>query len=212
MATPVLTSLYPTYQLSLNYWKDWFLLESQNISIIINFYLSTNQPTVNITQQKQLYSKSSQTFSRQPTKENSHFSSYLIYRQHLTPWITTYFAGDCNIPLASTDLHSTGSGPISTDENARLRLVTQLRRGFCQSAVFLRNRFSLQPSSQYILRTCQESSPAMGCDHTSMPTTRRFTVTVMSTTLQSFPRWSRRALTTSTNGWNRVAYKLNSNN
>ena len=46
----------------------------------------------------------------------------------------------------------------------------------------------------------------MGCDHTSMPTTRRFMVTVMSTTLQSFPHWSRHALTTSTNGWNRVAY------
>ena len=59
--------------------------------------------------------------------------------------------------------------------------------------MFLRDRFSVQPSSQYILRTCQESSPAMGCDHTTMPTTHRFMVTVLSTMSQGFPRWSRRA-------------------
>ena len=46
----------------------------------------------------------------------------------------------------------------------------------------------------------------MGCNHTFMPTTSRFMVTVMSATSQGFPRWSWRALTTSTNGWNRVAY------
>ena len=55
-----------------------------------------------------------------------------------------------------------------------------LLREFCLSAAFLRDRFSVQPSSQYILRTCQESSPAMGCGHTSMPTIRRFLVIAKS--------------------------------
>ena len=104
-------------------------------------------------------------------------------------WLQSYLNGrECQIKIGDTT-------------SSRVLSVCGVPRGSV-----LGDRFSVQLSSQYILRTCQESSPAMGCDHTSMPTTRRFMVTVMSTTLQSFPRWSRRALTMSTNGWNRVAY------
>ena len=47
-----------------------------------------------------------------------------------------------------------------------------------------------------ILRTYQESSPAMDCGHTSTPTIHMFMVIAMSIASLGFPCWSRRVLMT----------------